>query len=119
VPQENTSFADLWAASGMRAIALAVIMRDRDQDPTTVRWVLLEADPMFRVCLVINCLAWEIGEQVEVYDGTTYKQSLISAYMKGEIPDFASYMGTLEAVPEEIFDGVHDEPVTRRKKSKR
>lgn len=116
---DGESFADMWAASGMRAVAVATMMRDRDDDPTTCRWVLLEADPMFRMVLAMNALAWELGENVTIHDGNDYKQSLIAAYMEGRVPDFPGMLGKIERTPEEVLAGIADAKPAPRKKGKR
>lgn len=119
IPQNGQSFGDLWAASGMRAVAVATLMRDADRDPTTCRWMLLEGDPMFRMVLAMNLLAWELGENITIHDGTQHKQSLIAAYMNGEVPDFQGTLGRIARTPLEVLAGVHDEPMPRKKKGKR
>lgn len=82
-PQEGDRVADLWAASGMRCIGAATWMRSRKQDPQTVTWVMLEGDPLLRAIIGINAIAFELGDKIEILDGTEYKRALLAAKSRG------------------------------------
>lgn len=85
-PQEGDRVADLWSASGMRCVGAATWMRAQGLNPQTVTWIMCEGDPVFRAIAAINAVAFELGDSVEIIDGTEYKQSLIAAHAKGRAP---------------------------------
>ena len=80
------SMTDLWAGSGMRVIGVATVMREMDLDPQQVSWTLYEGDPMMRAICAVNLIAWELGDSIEIEDGSDYRRQLLTMYKSGVAP---------------------------------
>lgn len=97
---EGSRFADMWAGTGMRVVGHATLLRAMGQDPQKIRWLLFEGDKVARACLALNCIAFELGDQVEIRDGSAYRTEFLAAVARGEAPSH-----WLEVIPAEHMDG--------------
>lgn len=104
------SLTDMWAGSGMRAIGMAVTIRALGEDPEQITWALMEADPILRMIIAINCRAFDMGEKIIIADGTKYKQALLAADAAGEVPARFPFVDqwALDLVPDEVRSMIRD-----------
>lgn len=104
------TFTDLWAGSGMRAIGVATAIRMLGGDTEKIAWTLLDADPMARTIIAINCRAFDLGPDIKILDGSSYKQALLAAIADGSASRLAPFVQAeaLAAVPEEVWSLVRD-----------
>ena len=107
---KSGTMTDLWCGSGMRAVGLATAMRAVGRDPEKIQWTLLDADPMMRLIAAINCRAYDMGENIVIADGSSYKEAILAAVARGDGPLLRGYidMDSVAALPADIASGVRD-----------
>lgn len=79
-------FMDAYAGTGTRIVGMGMLHRASGVDPTTIGWVLQEADGMFLALAGVNMVLNDMGEHIELRHSRVYQDSLLAAHARGLTP---------------------------------
>lgn len=69
--QEHGNVTDPMMGTGGMFRAAAEVMRERDRDPRTIRWIGCDVDSLAVACATVNSMIWNLGTDIVFRTGNT------------------------------------------------